>query len=548
MKKIISLMLALAMLMTLVMVTPVFADVAFSDVAADHWAKASIERLVSDGTVGGYSDGTFRTQGTVTRAEFVKMIGKSDKRFKKDFADVPSEHWAYDYIMHSELNGDENNNFNPDTPITREAVATLLYTRYANGEKAIAPYAISGQGENRNAVAWVYNAGLMIGDDMIDLRLEDTLTRAEAAVLIVRAKDLDPAVKRDFISNFPDELYKCVYENSDIFDTEYDPQGNITYEELSAAALRYEYRDRTPTLSHYYFAPKYDGSYATYWDVMCSYPLDEKGYESTYENGQKYVTVEDAISMLTYTTRCNRFFVTNMVKENGKTYPEVKIKNKDSEFAKTMSYAYNFGISLYADAKINPNKLITKKELGCILMQFDLLYGVQLAYYTDGQVEGVLPLTARESSATYPSNSSYYSSIVEEIPNNVYEAPIGVGKNVETHPTNYSDILSSHTKMHFTPFKYITANAREKNIAIGVTFYPIMGVKINKKGGLYRVKIDVIEAEAGKMLSDVIPLGEGLQDKALVPGESFYVDVAANQQTITTYIDYTKFTVENVIF
>ena len=31
-------------------------------------------------------------------------------------------------------------------------------------------------------------------------------------------------------------------------------------------------------------------------------------------------------------------------------------------------------------------------------------------------------------------------------------------------------------------------------------------------------------------------------------GESFYVDVAANQQTITTYIDYTKFTVENVIF
>lgn len=39
-----------------------------------HWAQDSIEQAVNDGWVNGYPDGTFRPDGTITRAEFVKMV------------------------------------------------------------------------------------------------------------------------------------------------------------------------------------------------------------------------------------------------------------------------------------------------------------------------------------------------------------------------------------------------------------------------------------------------------------------------------------------
>ena len=39
-----------------------------------HWAQESIEQAINDGWINGYPDGTFRPEGTITRAEFVKMV------------------------------------------------------------------------------------------------------------------------------------------------------------------------------------------------------------------------------------------------------------------------------------------------------------------------------------------------------------------------------------------------------------------------------------------------------------------------------------------
>ena len=261
MKRILSLFVAL-LIMTTSLSAVVVSAASFTDIDESHWAFESVSVLTTDGTINGYSDGSFKPDGTVTRAEFVKMLGKSSEARNADFVDVDSSHWAYEYVMYSGLDGDESNNFRPDEAILRSDVANLLYKRFANGTEAIAPYPISSQGTNATATAWVYTYGLMVGDDMINLRLDDTITRAEAAVLIVRAKNLDTSKQRNFIDNFSDDVYEAVYNGSNIFDSEYDADANISNGELALAALRFRFKTRTAPLGMYYYTKAYEGDYA----------------------------------------------------------------------------------------------------------------------------------------------------------------------------------------------------------------------------------------------------------------------------------------------
>ena len=46
----------------------------FSDVPETHWAKTQIELAVQKGYVRGFPDGTFRPDGQVTRAQFMRML------------------------------------------------------------------------------------------------------------------------------------------------------------------------------------------------------------------------------------------------------------------------------------------------------------------------------------------------------------------------------------------------------------------------------------------------------------------------------------------
>ena len=158
--------------------------ISFADIEG-HWAESYINVLISDGTINGYEDGTFRPSGTVTRAEFTKMIGKGPTRFESDFKDVPTTHWGYEYIMYSGLEG-EGKNFNPSTPILRKDVVNLIWKRNGSITGCYAPSIITNQSNNKDAIAWAYSNGLLLGDDGINLRLNDTLTRAEAATFIVK--------------------------------------------------------------------------------------------------------------------------------------------------------------------------------------------------------------------------------------------------------------------------------------------------------------------------------------------------------------------------
>ncbi len=542
MKKLTAITLAAIMTVMSLSGFSVMAQTAFADIDGSHWAMASVERLVTEGTINGFEDGTFRPLAVVSRAEFVKMLGKSDVKFEKDFNDVPKDHWAYDYVMYSRLDGDANGNFNPQNAITRGEVASLLYKRYANGAKETAPNYITSQWDDANVAAWVYNTGLIVGGDMLNLRLGDTLTRAEAAVLIVRANDLNPSNKRNFIDNFSDDVYKAVYDGSGIFDTPYDANGTITYEELSAAVMRFQYKYRNPAIK-YNFDILYDGAYAKYWSIAVGYALDNKGITATQEEAAKSVTVEDAISMLTLGAVNNEFFFSGAIKPDGKSYEGVTLG--ENKFSDNMRYAHAFGISLYADGKINPQNIITKKELSCILMQYSLSFGMHIGY-SCGYDATYLPLTIRQAAGTYPANSADYAYIAEEIPNFVYEAPFMDGMVRKSR--DFADYVSASAYMFSTPFMYIASDMYEKGAEIYFDMFPCLSAGYDKAGDILRVRLNVKTAYDGMKLSDMITLSDASLDRDLKAGDVIWCDIHTNQRSATTlYIDYKMLTLVNVI-
>lgn len=109
------------------------ADIAFTDVDKAH--ADVVAKFVGAKLLDGYEDKTFRGKANITRAELSKLIvlALGMETSKKDvlpFKDVSLTHWAYTYIAAltkaGYLKGDTDGRFRPDDPITRAEVITLL--------------------------------------------------------------------------------------------------------------------------------------------------------------------------------------------------------------------------------------------------------------------------------------------------------------------------------------------------------------------------------------------------------------------------------------
>gem|GEM_PF-2062474 len=101
----------------------------FSDVSSGAWYYEAVITLADKGVISGYTDGTFRPNASITRAEFVTMLSKftSVSSGSSPFSDVTTSHWAYDYIVSATakgwIGGYTDGTFRPNQGITRaEAV------------------------------------------------------------------------------------------------------------------------------------------------------------------------------------------------------------------------------------------------------------------------------------------------------------------------------------------------------------------------------------------------------------------------------------------
>ena len=89
--------------LVLVLSTPLIALAAgFNDVTTGNTFYEEIEALSSEGIISGYSDGTFKPNHTVTRAQAAVMIGKalglSEELKKTNFTDVHADVTGAGYI------------------------------------------------------------------------------------------------------------------------------------------------------------------------------------------------------------------------------------------------------------------------------------------------------------------------------------------------------------------------------------------------------------------------------------------------------------------
>lgn len=108
----------------------------FSDIQ-NHWARLFIQALAQRGIVTGFSNGTFRPDNSLTRAEFAVLITKAfpkvpKKRQYVPFTDVPKNHWAATAIQTAYetgfINGFPDNRYRPDNRITRLEILLSLVT------------------------------------------------------------------------------------------------------------------------------------------------------------------------------------------------------------------------------------------------------------------------------------------------------------------------------------------------------------------------------------------------------------------------------------
>ncbi|MBQ9097296.1 MAG: S-layer homology domain-containing protein [Clostridia bacterium] len=384
MKKFLSLILMLAVVLSSM---AVMAAPAFTDMGADHWAMPSVEKLVNEGTIRGYEDGSFRPDNTVTRAEFVKMIGKGTENGKEEFDDVDESHWGYEYIIYSGLKGN-GNNFEPDRAITRGETVELLWRRAGGKTGVKAPEFVKEQlPYAKNAVSWIYSTGVMIGNDGYDLRLSDTLTRAEAAALIIKSRTSTAILNAvDLISA---DILKNAYNSSAAFDSAYAADGTITYGEMARAALRYATDSYYPAYNTYYSEVPFEHEYARDFFIMCNLVLGKD--KITLENIDKPVTISDALKMLVAA-------VSRRVRGN-----------------------FKYDIVLYNDDSAL-NKAATAKDIAAMLVQYDEFSGFSTVTSTAKKDDGTYSSKYVTSEKTVlPYNSDVYTLITEGVPTSVYE-------------------------------------------------------------------------------------------------------------------------------
>lgn len=103
----------------------------FNDVPSSYWAADYIGYMQQFGIVTGFSDGSFRPNAPVTRAQFAAIASRFEKLTEgtKSFTDVPSTYWAAKYINFAAtrgwVTGYADGTFRPANPITRAEVAAV---------------------------------------------------------------------------------------------------------------------------------------------------------------------------------------------------------------------------------------------------------------------------------------------------------------------------------------------------------------------------------------------------------------------------------------
>ena len=139
----------------------------FSDVSADKWYNNAVSTLSRMGVIGGYADGTFRPDAPISRAEFAKIAvsftqnnGSATYNY---FTDVKTTDWFAPYVTAAKdaglIEGYSDGSFKPESKITR-AEACAIVNRTLGRKPSKAHMKISGRIDwpDVQTTDWFYEA------------------------------------------------------------------------------------------------------------------------------------------------------------------------------------------------------------------------------------------------------------------------------------------------------------------------------------------------------------------------------------------------------
>ena len=212
MKKLISGVMALC-LMALNTVPVLAASIA--DVSANYWASKEINSVVTDNIMTLSDTNRFNPEGNMSRAEFVNALLKVlsnenlNVSISNKFSDVQKTNPNYDNILRSQqlglVYGYPDGTFKPDRTVLRAEAQSVIshITKDMNADKSILNQfkdASTIPAWATNVYAKTINYGIYVNyPDSRELRPNDNLSRAEAAVLLARLRDKLDLVKSQYI-------------------------------------------------------------------------------------------------------------------------------------------------------------------------------------------------------------------------------------------------------------------------------------------------------------------------------------------------------------
>ena len=175
---------------------PTYSD--FTDLDPNGWYHDGVNYMIENGMMNGVGDGMFEPNGSVTRAMLVTILyrqaGSPSVEGKTNpFIDVkPNKYYtnAVIWAFHNGIvNGTTPTTFEPEEPVTREQIATILYRREGAPEvkQDLSAFVDTDQVSSyaHAAMQWAVAEGVIKGDGN-RLNAKGDATRAEIATMLMR--------------------------------------------------------------------------------------------------------------------------------------------------------------------------------------------------------------------------------------------------------------------------------------------------------------------------------------------------------------------------
>ena len=178
-----------------------FDENTFSDINKDDWHYESVKYVYENGLMKGTENG-FEPESKMSRAMLVtvlyRMASPEKVENKQSFLDVSDEKWYSDAVLWASsngiINGVSETEFAPDSDVSREQMALIIY-RFVK----LCGFDISGEAdvsgfedvENVSdwaleAIKWANKIKLINGTSASTLSPKDTATRAQVATILMR--------------------------------------------------------------------------------------------------------------------------------------------------------------------------------------------------------------------------------------------------------------------------------------------------------------------------------------------------------------------------